>query len=212
MPRAARPPAGRRTASPARRCRTKAGTPPPFPAQPSAWVALSERFGRLPFADLFEPAIRYARDGFLVSPTIAMIWGNQVERLQRPAGLRRNVSAAWPRAERGRAFSRAEPREDASGDRRDGAARASIAARSPQRSREASASAGGFMTADDLAAHDCDWIAADRCRVSRPSHPRAAAERPGHRGADRARHPRPARPRRPCSRQRRRCCICRSRR
>jgi gamma-glutamyltranspeptidase/glutathione hydrolase len=40
-------------------------------------MSLSKRFGRLPFADLFEPAIRYARDGFLVSPTIAAIWGNQ---------------------------------------------------------------------------------------------------------------------------------------
>src|ERR1700730_19306350 len=40
------------------------------PGAVSAWVALSERFGKLPFADLFEPAIRYAADGYLVSPTI----------------------------------------------------------------------------------------------------------------------------------------------
>jgi len=31
-------------------------------------MALSERFGALPFGDLFEAAIRYARDGFAVSP------------------------------------------------------------------------------------------------------------------------------------------------
>ena len=41
------------------------------PGAVSAWVALSSRFGKLPFADLFEPAIRYAADGYMVSPTIA---------------------------------------------------------------------------------------------------------------------------------------------
>jgi len=44
------------------------------PGAVSGWVALSERFGRLPFERLFEPAIAYARDGFPVSPTIAALW------------------------------------------------------------------------------------------------------------------------------------------
>jgi gamma-glutamyltranspeptidase / glutathione hydrolase len=33
------------------------------PGAVSAWVALSERFGKLPFARLFEPAVHYAREG-----------------------------------------------------------------------------------------------------------------------------------------------------
>ena len=44
------------------------------PGAVSAWVDLSYRFGRLPFERLFEPAIRYARDGFLVTPRIAAGW------------------------------------------------------------------------------------------------------------------------------------------
>ncbi len=44
------------------------------PGAVSAWVACSERFGRLPFATLFEPAIRYAEAGFPVSPIIARLW------------------------------------------------------------------------------------------------------------------------------------------
>ncbi len=44
------------------------------PGAVSAWVAVSDRFGRLPFADLFGPAIRYAEGGFPVSPTIAALW------------------------------------------------------------------------------------------------------------------------------------------
>jgi gamma-glutamyltranspeptidase/glutathione hydrolase len=44
------------------------------PGAVSAWVALARRFGRLPLPVLAEPAIRYARHGFLVSPMIAELW------------------------------------------------------------------------------------------------------------------------------------------
>ncbi|MBS3934482.1 MAG: gamma-glutamyltransferase family protein [Truepera sp.] len=44
------------------------------PGAVSAWAALSRRFGRLPFEMLFEPAIGYARDGFMVSPITAKAW------------------------------------------------------------------------------------------------------------------------------------------
>ena len=37
-------------------------------------MALSKRYGKLPFGDLFEPAIRYAGDGYAVSPVIAQKW------------------------------------------------------------------------------------------------------------------------------------------
>ena len=50
------------------------------PGAVSAWVALSNRFGKLPFADLFEPAIRYAHDGFHVGPKTAGIWALAGER------------------------------------------------------------------------------------------------------------------------------------
>ena len=57
------------------------------PGAVSAWVALSERFGKLPFADLFEPAIRYASDGFMVSPIIARLWARQAPELQNVPGF-----------------------------------------------------------------------------------------------------------------------------
>jgi gamma-glutamyltranspeptidase/glutathione hydrolase len=44
------------------------------PGAVSAWVALSGRFGKLPFADLFGPAIGYAQNGFIVTPVIAELW------------------------------------------------------------------------------------------------------------------------------------------
>ncbi|NLE76419.1 MAG: gamma-glutamyltransferase, partial [Chloroflexi bacterium] len=46
------------------------------PGAVSSWVALSQRFGRLPFADLFAPAIEYAANGFPVSPITARAWEN----------------------------------------------------------------------------------------------------------------------------------------
>ena len=51
------------------------------PGAVSAWVALSERFGKLPFETLFEPAVRYAESGFPVSPVISRLWGIAAEQL-----------------------------------------------------------------------------------------------------------------------------------
>jgi gamma-glutamyltranspeptidase/glutathione hydrolase len=45
-----------------------------IPGAVSGWVALSQRYGKLAFGDLFEPAIRYARDGYPVSPVVADKW------------------------------------------------------------------------------------------------------------------------------------------
>src|SRR5438105_8345803 len=52
----------------------------------SAWVELHKRFGKLPFEKLFERAIEYGREGFLVSPTIAGQWAKQVAELKSQPG------------------------------------------------------------------------------------------------------------------------------
>lgn len=49
------------------------------PGAVSAWVALSRRFGELDFADLFAPAIRYATEGYMVSPITAAAWSRAPE-------------------------------------------------------------------------------------------------------------------------------------
>ena len=51
--------------------------PVTVPGQPSGWIKLSRRFGKLPFAVLFGPAIRYAREGHPVAPVISWQWSNQ---------------------------------------------------------------------------------------------------------------------------------------
>jgi gamma-glutamyltranspeptidase/glutathione hydrolase len=67
------------------------------PGAVSAWVKLSDRFGKLEFASLFEPAIRYAQSGFPVSPVIATLWQRAAGLLGRSAGLCRNLPARRPR-------------------------------------------------------------------------------------------------------------------
>ena len=58
-----------------------------IPGAVSGWVALSQRYGKLPFADLFEPAIRYARDGYLVSPVVAEKWALAAPLMPRGLGF-----------------------------------------------------------------------------------------------------------------------------
>ncbi|XGV99959.1 MAG: gamma-glutamyltransferase family protein [Leptolyngbya sp. BL-A-14] len=57
------------------------------PGAVSAWRSLWERWGKLPFEQLFVPAIRYAEGGYPVSPETALAW-KQAEKtylpLQRP--------------------------------------------------------------------------------------------------------------------------------
>ena len=60
------------------------------PGAVSGWVAVSERFGKLPFETLFEPAIGYAEQGFPVSPVIAALWARGAEQLADQPGFAAN--------------------------------------------------------------------------------------------------------------------------
>src|SRR5258708_27862380 len=63
------------------------------PGAVSLWMTLHGHYGKLPFADLFEPAIKYASDGFRVSYTIARQWDRAIDRLK---GQERWVKAFLP--------------------------------------------------------------------------------------------------------------------
>src|SRR5262249_60939542 len=77
----------------------------PVPGAVSAWVALSERFGKLPFVDLFEPAIRYASDGFMVSPVIARLWARQAPSLEKVPGFAGHLMVSGRAPAAGERFS-----------------------------------------------------------------------------------------------------------
>ncbi len=48
--------------------------PVTVPGTPGSWQDLHDRWGRLPWATLFEPAITYAEQGFALSPVLAWNW------------------------------------------------------------------------------------------------------------------------------------------
>jgi len=127
------------------------------PGAVSAWVSLSERFGKLSFAELFEPAIEYAENGFALSPVVADQWSNQAPRLKGQPGFAGTflpggrVPAVGERvclpdhastlrkiaATQGDAFYRGDLAEQIAAD---------------------SARHGGAMTKEDLASHRADWV------------------------------------------------------
>ena len=55
------------------------------PGACAGWCDLNQRFGRLPLATIFEPAIRLAEEGFPVAPLTAYYWQRGVERCLRHA-------------------------------------------------------------------------------------------------------------------------------
>lgn len=45
------------------------------PGAPSAWAELSNKFGKLPLNKVLAPAIRYAEEGYPISPVLGKYWG-----------------------------------------------------------------------------------------------------------------------------------------
>ncbi len=126
------------------------------PGAVSAWVALSERFGKLPLEALFEPAIRYAERGFPVSPLIAQLWARIAAKYRGQPGFDEAFLPGGRAPQPGERFSFpalagslkkiAETKGRAFYDGALGEAMIDHCARN-----------GGAMTLDDLRGHRVDW-------------------------------------------------------
>src|SRR3954466_116727 len=123
----------------------------------SAWSELHARFGKLPFEKLFERAIRYGREGFLVSPTIAGQWDKQVPELRNQPGFAeafmQNGRAPRP-GERFTWKSHADVLEQIAKTRGEAFYRGPIAERIEAHARKHDAA----MRASDFAAHKNNWV------------------------------------------------------
>ncbi|TDL31424.1 gamma-glutamyltransferase family protein [Jeotgalibacillus sp. S-D1] len=50
--------------------------PVTVPGAPAAWAELSRRFGKLPLAETLKPAIRYAEEGYPLTPILGKFWAS----------------------------------------------------------------------------------------------------------------------------------------
>jgi gamma-glutamyltranspeptidase/glutathione hydrolase len=128
------------------------------PGTVSAWRALSERFGSVPFAELFEPALRHAREGYLVSPTVQRQWQMQVKDLLPQPGFREAFAPHGEAPQPGDLFvcpGQAETLARIARSKGDEFYRGSLAKAIADHAR----ATGGLIDEEDLAAHEYDWVA-----------------------------------------------------
>jgi gamma-glutamyltranspeptidase/glutathione hydrolase len=127
------------------------------PGAVAGWKALSERFGKLPFGDLFTPAVDYARQGFLISPTVARQWQNQGPQLQDQPGFAAAFMRDGRAPQAGDLFSfpaQADTLEHIAATGGESFYRGDLASRIAAFSRQC----GAALSAEDLAAHQVEWI------------------------------------------------------
>ncbi len=67
------------------------------PGAVASWVAMSERFGKLPFEDLLQPAIEIAERGYLLPVVVQQKWAAATPELQHQPGFSENF-LPWGRA------------------------------------------------------------------------------------------------------------------
>ncbi|PIU56777.1 MAG: gamma-glutamyltransferase [Chloroflexi bacterium CG07_land_8_20_14_0_80_45_17] len=128
-----------------------------IPGAVSSWVELSDRFGRSPFEDLFEPAIEYAYNGFLVSPITAERWSSAPKTYK---DFPEFAAAFLPngRAPKvGEKFefkAQAKTLERIAGTKGEAFYHGDLADKIVAHAK----ATGGLITKEDLAAHKADWV------------------------------------------------------
>lgn len=128
------------------------------PGAVSVWIELSERFGKLNFEELFEPAISYASSGFPVSPITARAWQRAVTGFKDFEDFRQTFLPNGRAPMAGELFQcrdQASTLEEIAESRGDAFYRGNLAEKMASCSKEF----GGVLTVEDLAAHQCEWVA-----------------------------------------------------
>ncbi len=127
------------------------------PGAVSGWLSLSQKFGKLPFADLFSDAIRHARDGFLVGPKSGYFWEFAVQRNKRFQPFMDTFSVNGKAPGIGERFcmpDHARTLEKIALTHGEAFYRGELA----EAIAKDAAAHGAAMTYEDLASHTCDWV------------------------------------------------------
>ena len=124
------------------------------PGAVSAWVKLSDEYGQLPFADLFDAAIGYAETGFAVGPITADVWRRAAPSYAEFADFNAHF---LPVPEPGKKVVRAELAKtlrSIAQSKGESFYRGALA----QQMVAASDAGGGALSLEDLAQHQADWV------------------------------------------------------
>ena len=127
------------------------------PGAVDAWVKLSHKFGKLPFNKLFEPAIDYARNGFIVSPITADRWAVAANRYRDFADFRQAFLPGGRAPAAGETFickGQANTLQLIADSMGEAFYRGDLA----RQIVDCAQSNGGAMTLEDLAEHSAEWV------------------------------------------------------
>ena len=124
------------------------------PGAVSVWAALSERYGKLAFPDLFQRAIEYAEHGFQVGPRTAYLWQNQPPAQADFAEFKAHFHPAPVMGQRVVRSDMVKTLQAIAATNGESFYRGALAARIEQGAIDG----GGALRAADLAAHTVDWV------------------------------------------------------
>jgi gamma-glutamyltranspeptidase/glutathione hydrolase len=128
-----------------------------IPGAVDTWSKLSERFGKVPFPELFEPAIRYAEKGFLVSPKIAGAWSFAKQLYKDFADFGKVFLPGGKAPAAGQLFccpQQARTLEEIAETKGESFYRGELAERIAAHAK----STGGVLTLEDLSDHTSEWV------------------------------------------------------
>lgn len=131
--------------------------PVTVPGTVDAWFALHRRFGKLPMRRLLAPTIDYARNGHPVAETIAYYWARSVPRLSEFPGFTEQFTLDGRAPRKGEMWRNpflADTLEAIARGGRDAFYKGDIA----RVVGEYIAAQGGFLDAEDFAAHEGEWV------------------------------------------------------
>ena len=127
------------------------------PGAVDTWVQLSRKFGKLPFGDLFDPAIDYAQNGFVVSPITAVRWAATPKLYADFPDFGKTFLPGGRAPRAGERFScpdQAKTLKSIAASQGESFYRGDLA----QKIVECATSNGGAMTLEDLANHHSQWV------------------------------------------------------
>ena len=128
------------------------------PGAISGWVALLERYGTMPLAEVLAPAIRIAEEGYPVTPIIADLWRSQEESLARNEGAKATFLYDGERGPEAGEWFRNPDLANSFRMLADQGASAFYGGELGRTVVEGLAELGGFLTLDDLREHEAVWV------------------------------------------------------